>query len=500
MGQHEPQDALLSGAQFADETFGTVGPKMNGANSATEMEPIPLNEHAGRTSDFPIHCLGKFGKNMTLALQDLTQAPVALCAQGVLSAMSTSVSGWGQVEAIHGLSHPLAIYLALAAQSGERKSAVDGLVQMGIRVFEKEIAEKLGLAETEDTDAEISAGDNPEPDIIVSEPTYEGLLRVLARGPGFGCLSNDDAAGFFGGHAMSRENRQKMIAGLSQLWSGSTIKRPRMHGQDTSVSGIPLTICLMFQPYLVSSIFDDIEMNEQGILARVLPSYPVSTMGTRFFRHPNPASNDIIEAFARRCHEVLRQIWLHKTSRAPQTDPFKPSFPILRLSEDARAVLIELHDDIEAGLAPGGRYSQVRAFANRAVENATRLAGIITLFDDLEAPAVSKVAAEAGAELARFYIEEFSYLRVQAKISKDHGAAGQLGAWMAKEYGPGGIGHDKHVSQFGPQAFRKAGDRKPALDLLAAHRWIEFLPPGTVVDGSKRQTAFRVSHRIEEVV
>lgn len=273
-----------------------------------------------------------------------------------------------------------------------------------------------------------------------------------------------------------------------------------MHGQDTTVSGVPLTIGLMFQPYLIGSVFGDAEMVEQGILARVLPCYPASTMGTRLYRRPDPASDATAEAFARRCYEVLTCIKLRKASLPTQTDPFKPAFSVLPLLEDARDVLIGLHDEIEVGLAPRGPFSRIRAFASRVVENATRLAGIITLFDDLEATAVSRVAAESGAQLARFYIDEFSYLYELGQTSKDHSAAGQLGAWLAKQYGPGGVGHDKDVSQFGPAAFRKAGDRRPALDLLAAHGWVEILPPETVVDGANRQVAFRVAEKIHEVL
>ena len=500
MGQHTSTDALLSCAHLPDETFGTVRDDLTEGISPAEMEPIPLNEHTGRTSDFPIECLGDFGKNTASALHDLIQAPQGLCAQGTLAAMSTAVSGWGQVEAIHGRSHPLAVYLESVAQSGERKTAIDSLTQLGITAVEKEIAEEVRQMRMEAKNSERITDDIPEPDIIVSEPTYEGLMRVLARGQGFACLSNDDAAGFFGSHAMSRDQRQKMISGLSQLWSGTAIKRPRMHGMDSAVSGVPLTIGLMFQPYLVGSIFGDVEMVEQGILARMLPCYPVSTMGTRFYRHPSLESNAVVETFGRRCYDVIQDIRLQKSFRATEIDPFKSNVPILKLSEGARNVLIALYNDIEANLGRGGRYAHIRAFASRAVENATRLAGIITLFDDMEAPSVSKIAAEASVELARFYMDEFSYLREIAKLSRDHSAAGQLGEWLAKQYGSGGVGHDKEVSQYGPAEFRKAGDRKPALDLLAAHQWIEFLPPGSVVDGAKRQKAFRVSHRIEEVV
>lgn len=142
----------------------------------------------------------------------------------------------------------------------------------------------------------------------------------------------------------------------------------------------------------------------------------------------------------------------------------------------------------------------VRGFAGRATENATRLAGVIALFDSIYAKEVSEGAAVSACELMRFYIAEFSNLLSLAKLQKDESAAGELGTWLARQYGAGGLGHDKEISQFGPPSFRKKGDRQEALRVLSEHGWIEMLPKGTVVAGAKRAEAFRVSKRIAEVL
>ncbi|MGR3373051.1 DUF3987 domain-containing protein [Pseudooceanicola nanhaiensis] len=465
--------------------------------------PLPMGGSSGRMADFPIEALGAKGKTAARALHNTTQAPKGLCGQAVLCAMSTTVSSWGQVEAIHGSSMPISLFLITIAQSGERKTAVDSQAQLGIKAFEKEIANALAERRKAAVDAGSNASealDDEVSDIVVSDPTYEGLLGVMARGPGFASLSNDDAAGFFGGHAMSRDQRQKTIAGLAQIWSGSDVKRPRAHGRDTAVSGVPLTMSLMFQPYLIGQVYGDREMVEQGILPRVLPCFPASTMGTRFFREPDAAAKQEVRAFAEGIFETLSELRLMRELQAKPTDKFGPSCPVLPLSGAASGVLIAFYNEIEAELGRGGRFEKIRGFASRAIENATRISAVIALFDDVHAAEVSGDAAKSACRLMWFYLDEFAHLLRLGKSEKDNSEAGQLGAWMASRYGAGGLGFDKDVSQFAPAAFRKKGDRQAVMQVLLAHRWIEMLPPGTVVDGAPRSEAFRVNPRIAEVL
>jgi hypothetical protein len=496
-------DELLSndnGVPLWDEV---TEPSQNRLNEmASGPAPQPMGGSEGRSAVFPVEALGKQGSRTVRALCDHIQAPAGLCGQAVLSAMSTTVSSWGKVEAIHGDTMPLSTYSITVAQSGERKTAVDSLVQRGIKAFERKLEHEFG----EQRAAHPKSGDFAEKDaerctgVLVNDPTYEGLLSTMGTGPGFACLSNDDAAGFFGGHAMSRDQRQKTIAGLSQIWSGSDVKRPRAHGKDTVISDIPLTMSLMFQPYLIGDVYGDREMVEQGILPRVLPCFPVSTMGTRFFKETGVDTRQVIEDFGRGVFNKLEQLTAIRNTRTTPTDFFASPAAVLRLSPAARGELIDFYNEVEAQLSRGGKYERIRGFATRSIENATRLAGVISLFDDIQTQEVSLHAAQSARRLMDFYLDEFSFLLNLGKTEKDSSQAGQLGAWMARQYGPNGIGHDKDVSQFAPSAFRKKGDRQAAMASLVDHGWIAMLPTGQVVDGVKRQEAFRVSPRIGEVL
>ncbi|SFB15905.1 Protein of unknown function [Poseidonocella pacifica] len=488
-----PIKGLLEGGDCAVQSLATV--------RDWQAEPIALGGASGCTDDFPLHALGCKGSKAAAAIRESSQAPRGLCGQAVLCAMSTSVSSWGQVEAIHGNATPMALFLITVAQSGERKTAVDGAAQLGIKAFEKQLEKTLQERRSLDRDSkETQCGDEAVSEIVVGDPTYEGLLGNMARGPGVACLSNDDAAGFFGGHSMGRDQRQKTIAGLSQIWSGSDIKRPRAHGRDTSVSGVPLTMSLMFQPYLIGQVYGDREMVEQGILPRVLPCFPKSTMGTRFFKASAREAQEVVRSFAESVLATLHEVRALKALRVPVEDPFAPPCAVLPLSQSARRVLVDFYNEIEAELGDGGKFEKTRGFASRSIENATRIAAVVTLFDDTGAAEVTEAAARSSCDLMRFYLAEFSALLRLGRSERDDSEAGQLGAWLAGRYGAGGYGHDKDISQFGPPAFRKKADRQVALQRLVSQHWIRMLPPGAVVDGTKRAEAFQVHPNIDRVL
>lgn len=439
---------------------------------ATTPAPRRLDASGPRDAAYPIHALGVRGSAAVAAIQNIIQAPAGLCAQSVLTTMSTAVSSWGQVETIYGSPSVFSLFAFTVAQSGERKSSADKEALAGIRSYEKALrrAYAIELAAIEAADDE-KRPQPPLPEILISEPTYEGLLGVAGRGQGFVCLANDDAAGFFRGHAMSRDNRSKMLAGLSQMFSGTPIKRPRAHQRDEYIDGVPLTMHLMFQPKYLAEVFGDEEMADQGFLNRVLCCYPKSTMGTRFFKRPTPADKAALQDFAAHCLEILREL-AHRRELHCSDD--EDSSPVLALDDDAHAQLVAWHDELEAGL--NNRFLAVRTYAGRCVEHATRLAAVITLFDDINAKAVSLTAAKSAVELMSFYLEEYRHLRRMAHAREEIANARLLGSWLVGRFGAGGVFSPRAVSQLGPNALRDAIARDAAIATLEQHGWIAEKP------------------------
>lgn len=462
---------------------------------------IGLGESFNRP--YPTECLGRWGGTTAAAIQRMTQAPDAVCAQSVVGAMSAVASLRGQVKTIFDTPMPSAVMLSTVALSGERKSTADAMASRGITLFEKRLRETIAANENaakpsgraSATTAKNSAHTVRTAEIMVSDPTIEGLFDVMINGPGTAYLANDDAAGFFGGHAMSSDQRRKTIAAIASLFSGTAIRRPRATRENQVIEDVPLTMHLMFQPYLLASVYGDRELLDQGILPRILPVFPSSNIGSRPFRGVNAHDAEARDEFHARCFELLTEF------ASMRAEPLFGSGGhygdnVLELSGEAKDVLIKFYNEIEGQSGEGGAYAGIRSFASRAAENATRLGAIFTVFDDPDSQYMQSVAAESGCQLMRYYLAAYDHICETSAAKKAAGEAVELGKWLYGAVGPGGTSHDKHLSQFGPAAFRDLARRRSALEKLSAHGWLRYLPKGTEVDGAKRAISFQVHPKL----
>jgi uncharacterized protein DUF3987 len=96
------------------------------------------------------------------------------------------------------------------------------------------------------------------------------------------------------------------------------------------------------------------------------------------------------------------------------------------------------HDRIEAAMVPEGALDEIREVANKAAENAARLAGVLTIVENPDASTLSNA------------IRLLEWLRTKSK------AAISL----------------REVMQFGPSALRGKAEAEAALAKLEEHGWL----------------------------
>ena len=121
----------------------------------------------------------------------------------------------------------------------------------------------------------------PSADRTVSEPTFEGLTKLLAQGlPSIGLFS-DEGGQFLGGHAMNNENRQKTLAAFNDFWQGNAIRRTRSGDGHSTLFGRRLAVHLMVQPSVARIFMADPLAVDTGFLPRFLICEPQSTIGSR---------------------------------------------------------------------------------------------------------------------------------------------------------------------------------------------------------------------------
>lgn len=477
------------------------------------VEPTPLIREIQPGDPFPVSSLGPL-QAVAKAVHDKVQAPIAIGAQSALTVASLAVQAFADVETLAGYS-PVSLFGLTVAGSGERKSSSDKLLIAPVHDFQKHLSDeyreamtgyRIDLAIWEKRNSDILKGAKGDPDaaradmlalggqpdapllpvILAGDPTLEGLLKLFAGGrPSLG-LFTDEGGGFVGGHAMSKDNRLKSVAGLSKLWDGSGVDRVRAGDGAETFYGIRLACHVLLQPIAAMGLLADPVANGQGFLARFLMTHPTSEIGYRLRTDYDVNSDRIVEEFGNRITAFMeRDLPLDDNTRnrlAPRH---------LSLIPEARALLQSYALNIERLQAPGEALSTVTAFASKSAEQAARIAGVLTLFEDPDAQHVPCERMANGIDLAQYYLSEAQRLAEAAIVPVEIQHAETLRLWLLERWYEPMISI-RAVVRLGPNILRNAKVAKAAVDQLEKHDWLVKLDDGGVVDGAKARTVWRI--------
>jgi hypothetical protein len=460
----------------------------------TPEGPQPLVRDVAPGAPYPVTALGPL-RAAVEAVQGMTQAPMALPAQSALAVASLAVQAFADVETLGG-PRPMSLYCLTVARSGERKSACDTPFIAALRTHEREqgkaqrdafqswqnaLAIWKGRRESILADAKKGKGEKrtaaeadlaalgPEPaappsvDRTVSEPTFEGLTKLFAHGqPSLGIFS-DEGGQFLGGHAMNSDNRQKTLAALNDLWQGNPIRRTRGGDGHLTLYGRRLAVHLMVQPTVALTFMADPLAADTGFLPRFLICEPPSTIGTRL-------------------------------SGNARSDPFALASFATRLGDiapAARTLLEAFSDAIEAAQGPGRDLAGITGTASKTAEQAARIAGVLTLWRDLDAREVLANDMRDAIILAQFYLTEARRLAEAGLVSLETAKAEALRVWLAESWP-----HEEilpaEILQKGPNALRERKALDGPLAMLAKAGHLLPLEAGTIVRGAARKEAYRI--------
>lgn len=477
--------------------------------------PQPLVREIAPGSPYPLAHLGPL-RDAVEAVQGMAQAPVAIPAASALTVASLAVQGFANVETLGG-PRPVSLFALTIARSGERKSSCDAPLMAALRDHEREQskaqreavttwlnAQALRKGERDRilADAKKGKGENrvaaqadldalgPEPeappsaDRTVTEPTFEGLTRLFATGqPSLGIFS-DEGGQFLGGHAMNSDNRQKTLSALNDLWQGNPIRRTRAGDGHATLFGRRLAVHLMVQPTVARAFMADRLAADTGFLPRFLICEPPSTIGTRL--HASATGDDAaLAAFGHRLRTILETLM-------PVDEETRELWPrVLSLAPEARNLLVRFADAIETAQAPGGDLAHVTGYASKAAEQAARIAGVLTLWRDLDAPTVTAQDMGDGITIAQFYLSEAVRLADAATVSHEIDRAEALRKWLLESWAHPEV-MVRDVVRLGPNPLRESPKARAALGILERHGWLAPLDPGTEVRGAARAEAWAI--------
>ena len=464
-----------------------------------KQAPLPLKREPRSPIPFPFDALGDLLGKVARRIHEIVKAPDSVCAQSVLAVASLVTQPHANV-AIDGREHPLSLFFLTVSLSGDRKSAVDAIVLRPVRDYEKMLnkthkeemksyrnkheiwkkqREKLLKAAQDDCDVAsmekqlAELGEEPkaplEPHLIIEEPTYQGLIELFSIGqPSIGLFS-DEGGKMLGGYGMKDDNLLHTICGLSSLWDGKAISRVRKSDKNLLLYGRRLALHLMVQETVWSKILKNEQMNGQGIIARCLIAFPETNAGQRPYNDTDVSKDDVIVAFNQRISEILDTPFpLKNLDVGNELNP-RP----LPLSLNAKKAWIQFHDQIDCLLKPEGRYRCIVRTAGKAAEQCLRIAGVLTLIENVHANEIDADCMEKALQLTRFYLEEMLRIVEVGFIEPDLELAQALLNWMKrknKETNRDGTFSLREIyKDGGPASIRKRDTALKILKILEEH-------------------------------
>jgi hypothetical protein len=474
-------------------------------------DALPLRRDTPPPEPFPLDALGPLLSDTARCMADTLQCPDALAGQSVLAAATLAAQAHADVV-IDGRVSPLSGYFVTVAESGERKSAVDSWAlkpheehQRLLR--EQQVAEiaswkiehaawkrandnAMAANKKKSREAIAAAlrevGEPPseplDPMVMTSEPTYEGLVKLLARGlPTLGLFS-DEGGRFLGGHAMSADNVLKTAAGLSGLWDAKAITRTRAGDGNIVLYGRRLSMHLMVQPNVAGMLFGDALLAGQGLLGRILAVCPTSTKGSRLYKPKDMRTEPAYRAYCIRMTSLLqREMPLREGSRQELSPKALPP------SDEAKTNWIAFHNHVEEQQHPGGSLATISSLASKAAEHALRLAGVLAVVRDTDTQSITADDMRGGITLANFYLTEAGLLHEEATIDEELRTAERVLEWARKRSARFAT---ETLYQNGPVEVRNKADAERVLRTLELHGLARQLPAGVEVDGKLRRNAW----------
>ncbi|MBK9442904.1 MAG: DUF3987 domain-containing protein [Comamonadaceae bacterium] len=493
------------------DAIGTVTASDTGAGPDAWPELQPLIERT-EAQDYPIDALPPLIRGAVMEVAGFVKAPVSLVAMAALAALSVAIQAHTDVQRDIKLEGPCGLFLCGIADSGERKSSLDGYFTQAIRdyqarehekakpliqAYETELkawtAQASGIQESikslakagKDTKAQITQLHDLDsnkpiaprvPRLIYSDATPEALALNLVNGWPSGGVFSNEAGVVLGGHGMNKDTAMRNMARFNQLWDGKIAATDRVTSEGYGDTTARLTMSLQVQEPTLRAFFDNTKglARGTGFLARFLVAWPESTMGTRMFASP-PDGWPALAAFNNRLTAILNK-------QAP-VDDFGVLTPAMAtLSPDAKQAWIEFHDAVETMLGTGGELYDLRDVGSKAADNMVRMAALFHVFA-ASIGAIDLDCIESASQIITWHLLEakrfLGELAMPPELANPIRLESWLIDWCRRE------SMDKvptsQIQQFGPGSLRAKATYTEALKELS-----ELGRARLVKDGKKR--------------
>ena len=230
---------------------------------------------------------------------------------------------------------------------------------------------------------------------------------------------------FTAGQGMNDDNRLKTAAMLSELWDGKPVKRVRALDGVTILPGRRLALHVMIQPDAAAGYLCNETLRDHGLLSRILVAAPASLAGSRAYEEPSPQVAATIRAYGAR---ILALLEANPALEPGTRNELAPR--ALTISAKAVAVWRGFYDHIEGQCGAGNALAPIGDFAAKAAEHAARIAGVLTIVEDLHAREIWLDAMEGAVALVDWYVSEALRLQQAGRTDTKLLRAAKLLEWL----------------------------------------------------------------------
>lgn len=412
----------------------------------------------------------------------ITQASNSLIISACLAAVATALQGHINVELPTGNICPVSLNLLTCADSGERKSTVEKLLNKGVKNFqlkkEKFYLENLKRYEfykkshdikTEKIKRKLFRGpesgveeglhellehEKQKPEIpksfiiIYEDSTVEALMSGLKYDSPNAYLGSSE------GGVLINMFSESTTPYLNSIWSGDDVNVARKTTNSYTLSDVRLTTHIMIQTHTFMRFMQKSQgaVRDNGYLSRFLVCFPPPVSGYRQATGIKFAE-EFITIFHKKIEDFLNNIPLSRH--------------LVEFSDEAKDIWLKIYNDIEVKMAPGGIYENAKDHASKLAENVARVAALIHYFEHSLDSKISVDALYLAIKLMSYY--SFNFMLHFCPPPLNVVLSNDLLFWLDIFKKKGGRYVKKNtVLQYGPIRLRKSASLNMAVDELVS--------------------------------
>lgn len=445
--------------------------------------------------------------NVIWATHERTRAPIEMILSSFLTNASLLTQGFAQVNRPipNGLTD-LMLYLITIADSGERKSTVDGILSKKIKqieeresqnyphqlikykllmrhwrkalyVIEEEIHEETEslpyelvnefVDVTALTDHYKVRPKKPMPfQMIYNNTTPEALVFNMYHSNLNAGLISSEGNSIISGYAM------RDMAMLNDMWSGFPQTINRKSTDSFTLKNAHLTVSIMIQYAAFKKYLDKhgYQARGTGLFARFLINYPRSTQGSRYLS-AKPLQFTL-DDYEQRVEELMEK----------NVEIYNKPQPLIQLDfePDAKQLWQETFNRIEYSINPNLPLNFFKDYASKMMENTSRVAGVMHYFVHGDSTRmISKQMLESAISIVNYYTDQFLILFYEKPQHEQDSVL--LKNWLFEKINELRNGFNQHISysanghyiikkniikQFGPNSLRSKGRMEAAINHL----------------------------------